>query len=201
MARPSLRDKLVEAALERLHAQGFSGCSVQDITEAAGAPKGSFYNHFKTKELLALEALNRYRNESRVDILLKGADPPLQRLQAHFEFLAERQKRWDFQRGCMIGNFGTDMADAYPAMRAALADTMRDWAGAIAAVLRQAQAQGAVSADKDPDRIARFLVDAWEGVVIRARMVKSGAPFDDFFEVAFADLLGAGAPGGRCSGA
>ena len=40
MARASLRERIVDAALERFHAQGFNGCSVQDITEAAGAPKG-----------------------------------------------------------------------------------------------------------------------------------------------------------------
>jgi len=40
VARPSLREKIVDAALDRFHAQGFSACSVQDITDAAGAPKG-----------------------------------------------------------------------------------------------------------------------------------------------------------------
>ena len=40
--------------------QGFAACSVQDITEAAGAPKGSFYNHYESKEALAAEIVTAY---------------------------------------------------------------------------------------------------------------------------------------------
>lgn len=189
MARASLRDKIVDAALERFHAQGFNGCSVQDITEAAGAPKGSFYNHFKTKEMLALEALRRYRQDSCLGMLFEGDSAPLQRLQAHFEFLAGRQEKWRFQRGCLIGDFGADMADAYPAMREALAETLSVWSGEVAAVLRQAQKAGDLSKDKDPDLLARFLVNAWQGAVSRSRMVKNRGPLDDFIDVAFEVLL------------
>ena len=31
--------------------RGFNASGVQDIAEAAGVRKGSFYNHFKSKEL------------------------------------------------------------------------------------------------------------------------------------------------------
>ena len=40
--------------------RGFHACSVQDITDAAGVPKGSFYNHFRSKEALAAEILTEY---------------------------------------------------------------------------------------------------------------------------------------------
>lgn len=189
MARASLRDNIVNAALERFHAQGFNGCSVQDITDAAGAPKGSFYNHFKTKELLALEALDRYRRNSRLEMLFEGDTPPLQRLRTHFEFLAGRQEGWGFERGCLIGDFGADMSDAYPAMREALADTMLGWSAEVAAVLRQAHAAGDLPNNKDPYLLARFLVNAWQGAVIRSRLVKGRAPLDDFLAVAFQVLL------------
>ena len=56
MARPSLREKLASSAVETLHASGFNGCSIQDITDAAGVPKGSFFNHFENKEALAIDA-------------------------------------------------------------------------------------------------------------------------------------------------
>lgn len=189
MARASLRENIVDAALERFHAQGFNGCSVQDITEAAGAPKGSFYNHFKTKELLALEALARYREESRMGMLFEGDLPPVQRLRAHFEFLAERSEGWGFTRGCMISNFAADMADDYPVMREALDETLVRWSGAVASLLRQAQAAGDLAKDKDPDLAARFLINSWQGAVTRARLTKSRAPLDDFLTCAFELIL------------
>ncbi len=189
MARASLREKIVDAALERFHAQGFNGCSVNDITEAAGAPKGSFYNHFKTKELLALEAFERYLEDSRPGMLFEGDNPPLQRLRAHFDFLADRHESWGFERGCMIGNFGADMTDSHPIMREALARALREWCNAVARLLREAQDQGDLATDRDPDVLARFLINSWQGAIIRARIIKSRVPFDDFLTVAFGLVL------------
>ena len=40
MARPSLREKLASSAVDTLHTLGFKGCSIQDITDAAGVPAG-----------------------------------------------------------------------------------------------------------------------------------------------------------------
>ena len=48
----TVRDKIIQAALDRFHALGFSACGVQEIVDRAGIPKGSFYNHFESKEQL-----------------------------------------------------------------------------------------------------------------------------------------------------
>src|SRR5204862_8188502 len=63
--RSSVREELLSAGLETLHRRGFNATSVQDITDAAGAPKGSFYNHFESKEALAAEAVRRYREKGQ----------------------------------------------------------------------------------------------------------------------------------------
>src|ERR1700761_1118340 len=99
MPRPSVKEKLLETALDRFQAQGFNGCGVQDITDAAGVPKGSFYNHFKSKEALALEVLDQYRAGNHFDLLSDGGMTPIASLRAHFEFLAERLQGWKFTRG------------------------------------------------------------------------------------------------------
>src|SRR5579862_9959011 len=98
MARPSLREKLASSAVDTLHTLGFKGCSIQDITEAAGVPKGSFFNHFENKEDLAIDALRRYLEGSRPDMLFDESVPPLQRLKNHFTFLSERLISNGFER-------------------------------------------------------------------------------------------------------
>ena len=60
MARPSVKQQIIDAGLAELHARGYAACSVGDITKAAGAPKGSFYNHFASKEDFAVEAVRRF---------------------------------------------------------------------------------------------------------------------------------------------
>ena len=56
--------------------RGFSGCSVQDITDAAGVPKGSFYNHFKSKEALAAEIITEYGKGTTDRSILTNLEVP-----------------------------------------------------------------------------------------------------------------------------
>src|ERR1700754_2511370 len=127
MARPSVRGKLVEAGLDTLHELGFNGASIQDIVDAAGVPKGSFFNHFKSKELLALEALERYGHGSGMEILLDRSKAPLARLRAHFDFLGGCYARHDYVRGCLIGNFGNEISSSHPQIREALKQALAFW--------------------------------------------------------------------------
>ena len=60
MARHSLRDTILEAGLKVMFRSGYNGSSVRDIVAAAGAPQGSFTNHFCLKEAFASEVLDRY---------------------------------------------------------------------------------------------------------------------------------------------
>ena len=60
MAKANVKEQIVTTSLNLLHSKGFNATSVQDITDAAGVPKGSFYNHFSSKEALGLEVLQRY---------------------------------------------------------------------------------------------------------------------------------------------
>ena len=189
MPKPSVRGKLLETALERFQAQGFNGCGVQDITDAAGVPKGSFYNHFKSKEALAVEVLDRYGQGNRFDLLNDETRAPLDRLRTHFEFMAERLEGWAFTRGCLLGNFASETADTSPAMRDAMAGAFDRWSATVTQVLRQAQAQGDIDPRQDPDRLARFLIQAWEGAITGAKVRKTRGPLDDFFAVSFGTLL------------
>ncbi len=189
MARPSLREKLASSAVDTLHTLGFKGCSIQDITEAAGVPKGSFFNHFENKEDLAIDALRRYLEGTRSEMLFDESVPPLARLKNHFSYLSERLIERGFERGCMLGLFATEMAREYARMREELRKVFETWCNAVETVLRKAQAEGAVDTRHDPAQLARFPVNAWEGATIRLKITQDREPIDDFLNVTFKTLL------------
>src|SRR5690242_14804280 len=60
MTKPSLRDAILNAGLRVMFQSGYQGTGVRDICAAAGAPQGSFTNHFRSKEAFAREVLDRY---------------------------------------------------------------------------------------------------------------------------------------------
>jgi TetR/AcrR family transcriptional regulator, transcriptional repressor for nem operon len=188
MAHVSVRDKLVEAGLEVMHTQGFNGCSVQDITDAAGVPKGSFYNYFKSKEALAVAILGVYRGFADVELLADRSKEPLERMQIYFRTAARSFKAIGFQRGCLMGNLGSELSDSSELVRKALVQALIGWHQTLADVLREGQAIGDVNPAIDPDQAARFLVSAWEGTLLQMKMTKSSQPLDDFLDVAFVPL-------------
>lgn len=180
-----VRDKIVSAAMDRFHALGFSACGVQEIVDKAGVPKGSFYNYFKAKELLALEVIEIYAKGSRREMLADTRLAPVERLRQHFEFLATRYKGFGYDKGCLLGNFAAETSDNMPLVRRALSQTLSHWTDAVAAVIREGIADGSITPDRHPEELARFLINSWEGAVVRMKLVSSRQPLDDFFAVAF----------------
>jgi TetR/AcrR family transcriptional repressor of nem operon len=184
-----MREEIVEAALEQFHTHGYNAAGVKDITDAAGVPKGSFYNHFPSKEALAVVALQRYAAECRMQDLTEVGVEPLTRLRTHFEFLRDESVQRGYTRGCLFGNFGTEIADHGDVIRVAVQQGLRQWAALIAAAVTEAQRAGTVRADLDPETTARFVLNAWEGTLIGARADRSAEAFGSFFDIVFGTLL------------
>lgn len=191
MAQPNVREKLIEAGLEILFRAGFNGSAVQDVTELAGVPKGSFYNHFESKEALALAVLERYwsNTSQRRAILRDESLPPLERLRRYFDVTIEVIARRGYDRGCFIGNTSLELADHRPVVRDRLASVWAGWTAEFEQCIRQAQDAGAVRRDLDASALAMFLLSAWEGAIMRAKVDKTRAAFDQFMKVTFSTLL------------
>lgn len=187
MARNSVRSQIIEAALEQFHALGYNATGVKTITDAAGVPKGSFYNHFESKEALAVEALRQY-GEGGLDVLAGDADP-LARLRAYFEDLRDDCVRYDYRRGCLFGNFGAEIGDHSDVIRESVRQSFEQRSAALAATIEEAQRAGVARADLDAGMVAGFLLSAWEGTLIRARSERSSKAFDMFFAMVFGPLL------------
>lgn len=191
MARTDVREKLLTAGLEALHKRGFNGTGVQDITDAAKVPKGSFYNHFESKDALGVEVVERYaaNGAGRREPLMEGSGLPLTRLRTYFKALNQLGPPTGFSRGCLLGNFGTELSAQSPAIRAALEAAFDDWTKAIAQVIAEAQKAGDVSRDIPAETLANFLLNAWEGAVMRSKVEKDPAALDAFLSVTFNKIL------------
>lgn len=188
MPRPSLKENVVAAALGQFHRRGYNGSGVKDITDAAGLPKGSFYNYFASKEEMAVEALRRYGAGRELGRLKDPSLPPVARLRAHFVFLGEDVERVGVECGCMFGNFAAEIAGQNPVLRRAVAGGFGRWVEAITETLHEAVEAGELDADRDLDLIARTLVRGWEGIVMHAKVTGELRP-EEFFAGVFDPLL------------
>lgn len=189
LASHSQHTALVAAAADRFHAKGYNATGVNDITAAAGVPRGSFYNHFASKEELAAIVLQEYGETRRLGELSDPAVAPLERLRRYFEFLRDEQVEHHFTRGCLFGNFGSEMADHSEVLRSGVEHCLGRWRAALTEVLAEAVRSGAVRAGLDPGQTALFILCAWEGAVTAARCGRSDEAFTTFFRMVFGSVL------------
>ncbi len=180
----SARDKFIEGGLKCFHTKGYKGTSIEDLSEAAGMLKGSFYNHFESKEALAVEVVAIYEQAITANVSLKGPPSAYRRLKNHFEFHAQTQKEAEYN-GCLMSNFSVEITQAGEPLRQAVEQAFDRWYAAIATVVRQAQKEGDIDGNYDPIQFARFLANSWEGATNFSKVVKSSQPLDDFFVFAF----------------
>ena len=192
MRRPSTRDQLLATGLKVLHARGFHATGVQDIAEAAEVPKASFYSHFPSKEAFGADVLGRYwerRASHAAGILSDQSRPPLQRLHAYFDGKATPAPDARFDRGCMIGNFSAELAADSALVRDRLAAVFAAWGALLARCIREAQQDGSLRSTLDPDQTAAFLIDAFEGAVLRTKVDRDGSALERFRAVVFSSIL------------
>jgi TetR/AcrR family transcriptional repressor of nem operon len=189
MARRSMREEIVEAGLAQFHERGFNAAAVKDITDRAGVPKGSFYNHFESKEALALVALERYGVEVRLTDLADESVEPVARIRGHFEFLRDGVINSELTKGCLLGNFGTEIIDHSETIRAGVRDGLTVWTELLSKAIAAGQQAGAIRQELDAGKTARYLLSAWEGTLIQVRAFKSADVFDSFFDLTFEAIL------------
>lgn len=175
MPRANLRDAIVDAALVEFHQHGYAGTGVAAITGAAGAPKGSFYNHFRSKADLAMEVADRFAAASPTAVLHDESLPrAVDRITAYFDAMLDRLAGIEFRYGCLLGNLAIDTATDEPDVAAHVDGVFDEWVDHLAAAIRVAQEQGDVSAGLDASLVGAQLVDLWEGAALRAKARRDG---------------------------
>lgn len=190
--KPDTRDNLIQAGLRTIHADGFAATGIQSIVEKAHLPKGSFYNHFPSKEAFGAEVIEAYSNlgQEKLRAFLENADvAPLDRLKAYFDDRIKALGQNNYARGCLLGNFSAEAADHSALIRVRLHRQWDAWSAVFESCIAQAQRDGTIDDRMAPALLARFLFNSWEGALLRMRVEKTGAALAEFKDVVFGTLL------------
>lgn len=159
--------------------KGFSATGIDEILRKIDVPKGSFYHYFASKEAFGAELISRYAHyfAAKLDrIFLDESQTPMQRLHNFFQDAEVGMQRFDFERGCLVGNLGQEMGALPPAYRSLLIEVFVDWQTKTSACLKEAVKAGEIPSDIDCDKAAEFFWIGWEGAVLRAKLEKSAMP-------------------------
>jgi len=188
MSKPSLREDILNAGFEVMFRLGYQGATVRDICAAAGAPHGSFTNHFRSKEAFAREVLDRYFAGTREFVKHALDDQsltPRQRLKRYLDLISgyAADRKWNL--GCLIGDFSLETVSQSKLLRQRLEAIFQEWRAPFAASIAEAQTIGEIDSAFDPTDLAEFLLASWEGAILRMKVERGPAALERFRKIIF----------------
>ena len=190
--RGDTRSAIIWCGTELLTERGFQITGIDEILSIVGVPKGSFYYYFKSKREFGVAVVDNYVQFYAQKMALLFDNPqrtPLQRLQDFVDDGKLGMAKYDFKRGCLIGNMGQELAALNEEFRERLEQVMQTWEARVTALFQLALENGDIAQSHDPESLSQFFWIGWEGAILRSKLTRSVAPLDRFAQIFFDKVL------------
>ncbi len=161
--------------------KGFSAVGLNEILATAGVPKGSFYHYFSSKDAFGEAMLEDYFADYLADLdatLGQSGLTMAQRLMNYWQSWQETQSFFDCQGKCLAVKLGAEVADLSEAMRLALKRGTAGIISRLALAIEAGVAEGSLSIDDTPERVAQSLYQLWLGTSVMVKIVRGRQPFE-----------------------
>ncbi|WP_342324678.1 TetR/AcrR family transcriptional regulator [Kosakonia sp. BYX6] len=178
------RQALIRSGLEVITETGYLSAGIDAVIKNIAVPKGSFYHCFKSKEAFGMAVLTAYGAffAHKLDTFLLNSElAPLQRLDAFVHHAGQGMAKYDFRRGCLVGNLLQEtplLPEAFPDKLKAILD---EWETRVACCLDEAKANGDVPQNAQSRALASVFWSGWEGAVMRAKLFRSVEPLNQYW--------------------
>lgn len=185
-------DKILDIGVSIMSKKGYHSVGLNEILKAANIPKGSFYYYFKSKEDFGSKVISHYADnasEYMKELLTDANVSPKKRLLNLFK---DREKEYvtdGFRSGCLMGNCSNELAGSMPNIQLLLNAKFDVWQNIIADCIREGQEKGEFKMAIDPIQMSHFILNNWEGALLRMKATKSIKPFQLFVELSIETLI------------
>jgi TetR/AcrR family transcriptional regulator, transcriptional repressor for nem operon len=171
------RRLIVERAAGVFNQRGYAGASMSDLVAATGLEKGGIYNHFGSKDALALEAFDYAVSliVERFAAAQAREDGAVGRLVAIVEAFGDEVEHPDVPGGCPVANTAVESDDTHPALCAHARRAMDSWHRLIGSVVKSGKERGELVADTDPYTLATVITATLEGALMLSRLMDDPA--------------------------
>jgi len=166
------RRRIVEKAAGVFNTKGYFGSSMGDLVREIGLEKGGIYNHFTSKEELALEAFDYAAGtmQERFQAALEGKEGALERLFAIVDVLGGLAEDPPVEGGCPVLNTAVESDDAHMELKDRAREAMSGWLRLIGSIVKEGVRNGELRPDKNPRETASVIVATLEGAVMLSRL-------------------------------
>ena len=177
-ARHESKTKLLQAALHVIRVKGYSATRIEDVCEAAGLTKGSFFHHFDSKEALALAAAD-YWIEGTGSLFASAPfhapRDPVDRLLAYVDFRKALLMGELADFTCLVGTMVQEIYDTHPAIREACNRSISGHAATLIPDIEEAIRQRGIEPNWTAESLALYTQAAIQGAFILAKAKRGAA--------------------------
>jgi TetR/AcrR family transcriptional regulator, transcriptional repressor for nem operon len=187
------RERLIRVGLQKVLEGGWAATSIDVVLRECDVPKGSFYHYFASKEAFGYALLDDYQaffmqRLSRWFSVLPMDTPQHMQL-AMDGFLADSitgMERYHYQRGCLVGALGQEVASLHEGFRVKLLGSLLEWENTLSNALFNSVSSYSNNSKSDAVKVkttsllkircddwaCEFWV-AWEGAVLRSLLARN----------------------------
>ncbi|MER3445460.1 MAG: hypothetical protein C4291_00880 [Candidatus Dadabacteria bacterium] len=177
------REKIIQAATYLLHKNGYQTTTVDEIAQTTGVTKSNLYYYFRSKEELALEALDRRMKQFESNVIFPTLGEislsPKKRLQRFYNRVANFHRSLKCKYGCPFGNLAIEMSDVSERFRRQLSVFFRKWEKAIEKCIDEGIREGEFRCDISPRLTAQLILSQVEGAIIMVKTHKTLEPITE----------------------
>jgi len=168
------RERILARSAQLFNRQGYFGASLADIMRETGLEKGGIYNHFSSKEQLALEAFDYAYGlvQQRVRQALAGKLNAIERLQAIVSVFQGIAEDPPVAGGCPILNTAIEADDANEVLRDRARAAMDDWRSTIQRIVNKGIERQEIRPGINVDEVATIFITTLEGAIMLSNLYK-----------------------------
>jgi TetR/AcrR family transcriptional repressor of nem operon len=174
------REMLLLSAGKLFQDVGYVQASIYRIASAVSAPKGTFYNYFRSKEDLASRLVDRQFEALHESLSRSTGHGASHQLKKHFSFVAIEPPMVEVAPLQLL----VTLAAEAPAIPAALTQRIARgtdiWIAHVSDLISLAQMESGTPTAQDPKELASLLVTCWYGAIVRRKSDPSLKILDDF---------------------
>ncbi|MGL5803924.1 MAG: TetR/AcrR family transcriptional regulator [Xenococcaceae cyanobacterium] len=166
------RENIIKQAAELFNQKGYAGSSIADIMEATGLKKGGIYNHFKSKDELAIEAFDyAYRCSSqKIWQIVRQKTKAIDRLQALVSAYLDYVDNPPIAGGCPIMNTAIESDDTHPILRDRVRGAIDEWRSLIGRIIQKGIKKGEIRPTVEPEFMATIIISTVEGAIMMSKL-------------------------------
>jgi TetR/AcrR family transcriptional repressor of nem operon len=186
------REKIIASGAQAIIGKSYNAVGLNEILTAAGVPKGSFYHFFKSKEDFGVAVVDYFADKSAEHLRTMLRNPsraPLARLRHWFESARDNLAQNAFRRQWLMAKTALEMGGSSEPIRLAVKDGLDRLRTIIAQCIHEGQVEGGITTRHDAEMLADLLLNAWEGVLMRAQLNRDERPIEAFLKVTIDELL------------